>query len=207
MPVHQRRSQPQRHSIGPRNVDVKWLNRRPQPADDFAGPKRIAQERYPAVFRLANRAKRVAVVGRLVGVHTALGKVAFERRIGGLRCRPGSNAERLSFEAFKDLPQLLLIGLRQHEAALCRLAQGNLPRFAKLSYPLDVAEKIDDVRFVSRKSREDRRPDLRRILAPQRLAVFRFEQFEAHCLKLLETENREPLRGKDAAEIWSAVFP
>ena len=26
-------------------------------------------------------------------------------------------------------------------------------------------------------------------------------------LELLETENREPLRGKDAAEIWSAVFP
>ena len=26
-------------------------------------------------------------------------------------------------------------------------------------------------------------------------------------LELLETENREPLRGKDAAEIWSAVLP
>ncbi|HEV1996031.1 MAG TPA: hypothetical protein VGR03_16990 [Candidatus Acidoferrum sp.] len=26
-------------------------------------------------------------------------------------------------------------------------------------------------------------------------------------LALLETENREPVRGKDAAEIWSAVFP
>ena len=26
-------------------------------------------------------------------------------------------------------------------------------------------------------------------------------------LELLETENREPLRGKGAAEIWSAVFP
>jgi hypothetical protein len=26
-------------------------------------------------------------------------------------------------------------------------------------------------------------------------------------LELVETENREPLRGKDAAEIWSTVFP
>src|SRR5260370_12387371 len=26
-------------------------------------------------------------------------------------------------------------------------------------------------------------------------------------LELLETENREPVRGKDAPEIWSAVFP
>src|SRR3981189_2631120 len=26
-------------------------------------------------------------------------------------------------------------------------------------------------------------------------------------LELVETENREPVRGKDAAQIWSAVFP
>ena len=26
-------------------------------------------------------------------------------------------------------------------------------------------------------------------------------------LELVETENREPVRGKDAAAIWSAVFP
>src|SRR5260221_12967551 len=26
-------------------------------------------------------------------------------------------------------------------------------------------------------------------------------------LELIETQNREPVRGKDAAEIWSAVFP
>jgi len=26
-------------------------------------------------------------------------------------------------------------------------------------------------------------------------------------LELVETENREPVRGKDAAEVWSAVFP
>src|SRR5260370_2048808 len=26
-------------------------------------------------------------------------------------------------------------------------------------------------------------------------------------LELIETENREPVRGKDAAKIWSAVFP
>jgi len=30
---------------------------------------------------------------------------------------------------------------------------------------------------------------------------------KAMGLELLETENREPVRGKDAAEIWSAVFP
>jgi len=32
-------------------------------------------------------------------------------------------------------------------------------------------------------------------------------EVKAVGLELLETENREPVRGKDAAEIWSAVFP
>src|SRR5258707_10806627 len=60
------------HSIGPRNVDVKWLNRRPHSTDDFARPERLAQHRHPAVFRLANGAKRIARIGRLVGVQPAL---------------------------------------------------------------------------------------------------------------------------------------
>lgn len=30
---------------------------------------------------------------------------------------------------------------------------------------------------------------------------------KAVALELIETQNREPVRGKDAAEIWSAVFP
>ena len=30
---------------------------------------------------------------------------------------------------------------------------------------------------------------------------------KAVALELVETENREPVRGRDAAEIWSAVFP
>ena len=33
------------------------------------------------------------------------------------------------------------------------------------------------------------------------------EDVKAVGLELVETENREPVRGKDAAEIWSAVFP
>src|SRR5690348_15215814 len=33
------------------------------------------------------------------------------------------------------------------------------------------------------------------------------DEVKAVGLELVETENREPVRGKDAAEIWSAVFP
>src|SRR5258708_30056401 len=32
-------------------------------------------------------------------------------------------------------------------------------------------------------------------------------EVKAVGLELIETQNREPVRGKDAAEIWSAVFP
>src|SRR5947208_12496889 len=32
-------------------------------------------------------------------------------------------------------------------------------------------------------------------------------EVKAVGLELVETENREPVRGKEAAEIWSAVFP
>src|SRR5260370_41630962 len=32
-------------------------------------------------------------------------------------------------------------------------------------------------------------------------------EVQAVGLELIETQNREPVRGKDAAEIWSAVFP
>src|SRR5207302_10958048 len=38
-------------------------------------------------------------------------------------------------------------------------------------------------------------------------AVARGGEVRAVGLELVETENREPVRGKDAAEIWSAVFP
>src|SRR5882762_7722418 len=105
MPVNQRGSKPGRHSIGPRNVDVKRLNRRPHPADDFAGPERFAQQRHPAVFRLANGAKRVARVDRLVRIQPALRQGARERGIGGLRRRACSNAKCFAFESSKNLPQ------------------------------------------------------------------------------------------------------
>jgi len=74
-------------------------------------------------------------------------------------------------ESLKDQLQLLSIRLRQHDAALRGLAQGNLPHPAKLLHPLDVAEKIHRVRFISRKSREDRRPNFRRILSANGFAV------------------------------------
>src|SRR5260370_297231 len=62
MPVNLRRSHWQEFSVWPRNVDVKSLYRGAQPPDDFTGPQRLGQERHPAIFRLAYRAKRIADV-------------------------------------------------------------------------------------------------------------------------------------------------
>src|SRR5229473_69874 len=196
MPANQRGAQPGRHSIGPRNVDVKRLNRRPQSPDDFAGPERFAQQSHPAVFRLANSAKRVAGVRRLVRVQPALREVAFERGVNRLRRRGCSNAERLAFESLEELPQLLLIRLGQNDATLRRIAQRNLLDFAKLSHPLDVAEKIHDVRFVPCEGREDRRPDISSILASHRLAVFGFDQLESHGFQVAAEVQRLHIQRK-----------
>src|SRR5882672_761877 len=62
-------------------------------------------------------------------------------------------------------------------AATRRNAQ---PRRETQSHALEVTEKIHDVRIVSCKGREDRRPDLRGILAPHRLAIFGLDQLEPH---------------------------
>src|SRR5260370_30511976 len=71
------------------------------------------------------------------------------------------------------------IRLRQHDTALRGLAQRNLSQLAKLPHPLEVAEKIDRVGFASRKSRENRRPNLSGILSSNRLAVLGFDQLES----------------------------
>src|SRR6266481_6718088 len=88
------------------------------------------------------------------------------------------DAKCLAFETFKDLPQLFLIWLRQHDATLSRVAKRNLTRLAKFSHALEVTEKIHEVRIVSCKGRKDCRPDLRGILASHRLAVFGLDQLE-----------------------------
>src|SRR5258707_4837849 len=84
------------HSIGPCNVDVKWLNRRPHPPDDFAGPERLAQQRHPAVFRLANGAKRIKRIRRLIGVEATACNLDFSISVGGLLHRSRSTAACIS---------------------------------------------------------------------------------------------------------------
>ena len=91
-------------------MDVKLLGRRAHAPDHFAGPKRLAQDCYPAVFRLADRAKCVARVSLLVGIQATLRKVAFESGIGGLRGASRAEAKCFALEALEKLPQLFDAG-------------------------------------------------------------------------------------------------
>src|SRR5438552_8519172 len=173
-------SLPGSHSVGPPNMNVKWLNRRAHSTDDFAGPERLAQQGHPAVLRFANRAKCVAIVRLLIGVQAALRQIALMCGIGGLHVFASPDAEGFAFKTFKNLTQLLLIWLWQNDATLRRFSQRNFMKFAKLSCAVYVAEKIHNVRIASRKGRKHRRPNLGGILAVHRLSVFRFDQLEPY---------------------------
>src|SRR5215469_3324343 len=93
-------------SIGPRNVDVELLDRRAHAPDHFAWPKRLAQNRHPAVLRLTDRAKRVPRVGLLVSIQTASRKIAFEFCVGGLGGAPRAETKGFALEALEQYSQL-----------------------------------------------------------------------------------------------------
>src|SRR5437899_11834011 len=117
MPVNLRRSHWQEFSVWPRNVDVKSLYRGAQPPDDFTEPQRVAQERHPAIFRLAYRAKRIADVGLLLSVQSAFRSVRVKRRIHRLQPWTRSDAQSLALETFEGLAELRFIRMRQPHAA------------------------------------------------------------------------------------------
>src|SRR5580704_11429701 len=67
--------------LRPSDVDIERQHGGPGTAYDFAGPERGAEQRYPAVFRLAHGTEKVAIVGELVCVDASPREVAFQRRI------------------------------------------------------------------------------------------------------------------------------
>src|SRR6266478_3147299 len=84
--------------------------------------------RDPAIFQLADRTKGVARVGRLVGVQTALGKVALQWHISLVRRHANPDAKGFSFKTLENLAQQLRARLWQHDAALGCLSQCNSAR-------------------------------------------------------------------------------
>src|SRR5580692_633136 len=165
-------------SLRPGKVDIERLHGGADASDNFAGPECRAQQGHPAVFRLTDCAENVAFVGGLVGVYTALGEVAFECRIRIFCSGSCAKPKRFPFEALEKLEQLTLAGFGHYHATSAGFAKLNLSRFAKLQNAIDVAEKIHHKVFFEGQGREDGRPNLRRLLAANRFAVFRFNEFE-----------------------------
>src|SRR5690349_10910791 len=176
MPVHRSGARTEIASIRPRNVDIKFLDRRAQTPDDLARPERFTQDRYPAVLWFADSTKRVATIGLLVGIQPVPGKVAFESGICRLRGAACANAKRFTPEALKQLLQLFCAWRRNHEATFRRLPPFDLPGFAEFPNTVEVAEKINRILFFCRQRRKNLRPNLRGFASAHRLAVFRFHQ-------------------------------
>lgn len=166
--------------MGAGNVDVEGLGGGADAADDFAGPKRWAKERDPAIFEVADGAEKVALVSGLVGVDPALREVAFKGCVRRFRGGAGAYAEGFVLEAFEQLEELGLTGLRQDEAAAGSFAVVDFSRFTKFLNAIDVAEEVDDVMLVVGESGEDSRPNFGGLLAANRFAVLGLDEFETN---------------------------
>src|SRR5258708_24135200 len=123
-------------------VDVKRLHSRAYAPDHFAGPESLAQQRHPAVFQIADGAKSVTRVRRLIGVQPAPRKLALERRIDRHRSSTCSRAKCFFLKSLEELPQLLLGRLRKDQAAFRRLAKRNFARFAEFPHAVHVPHTI-----------------------------------------------------------------
>jgi hypothetical protein len=71
-----------------------------------------------------------------------------------------------------------LRGFGNYEAALGGIAKRNFVDTAEIADAIQVAKKIQDVKFFARENGESSGPNLRGFTASDGLAAFRFEQFE-----------------------------
>src|SRR5215469_12642030 len=168
--------------LGPGDVHIEGLQNRAHSADDFARPKRLAEDRDPAFGSFADGAKRIAGVGGFVSIQAPLGKLAFKGRVLVFRGGSGAKAERFGFEAGYELLQDLDDRLRNHDAAAGGLAEVDLVGGAKIAHAVEMTEKVDGVMLLASQGRENRCPDVSGILAGERLATFRFDELKPHGL-------------------------
>ena len=168
-------------SMRPRNVDVKFLCCRANAADHFRRPKRLAEERGPAIFRLADGAKDVTGVCGLIGVEASPRKLLFEFGVSALRQATGAHSESLALKALKKLFELRFAWLRNHQAALGCVVVVNFVKLAEFANAIEMAEEINDKEFVRSQRRNNSGPNQGCLFAAHRLATLRFEQFKADC--------------------------
>jgi len=168
--------------LGAGDIDVEGLKSRADAADEFAGPEGSAEQCDPAVAGLADGAKGVAWIGRLVGVQTAVGELSFEIGIFVLCGGTNAKAEGFGFEAGEQLTEEFEGRLGNDQATGGGFAAGDAVRCAKIADALEVAKEIHDEGFRRGKSEQGRGPDGSGFGTAEGFAAFGFDEFEANGL-------------------------
>src|SRR5438445_9845971 len=146
-------------SVRPRDINVEFLHCRANAANDFGGPERLAQERDPAVFRLAHGTKSITSVRRLIGVEAPARQVLLQVGVAVLRRAAGADTEGLALEALKKFFNLRFAGLREDQTALGCFAIVNLVKLAEFADAFEMTKEIDDKEFVGGESGKDTSPN------------------------------------------------
>src|ERR1700730_5143026 len=168
--------------LRPRDVHVKTLKRRSNPPYNFRRPQRLAQQRSPAIFRLAYSTKGIPLISRLVSVQPAPRKFFLQRHVRLLDASPRPHPKRFALKPLEDLFQLRFGRLPQHHAALGGIAIVNFVHFAKFAHAVNMTEEIEHVTFLRRQRRKSCRPDGCCFFASHRLATLGPQQLQSHRL-------------------------
>src|ERR1700687_4136530 len=143
-------------SVRPRNVNVKFLHCRANAADDFGEPERLAEERHPAVFGLANGTKSVTGTCRLIGIEAAARELFFELGVAVLRQTTGTDTKGLAFEALEEFLHPRFAPVRKSPRTFGGFAVVNFVKLAEFANAVDVAEEVHNEEFIRRESGENR---------------------------------------------------
>jgi len=167
-------------SVRPRNVNVKFLHCRANAADDFGGPERLAEERHPAVFGLANGTKSVTGTCRLIGIEAAARELFFELGVAVLRQTTGTDTKGLAFEALEEFLELGLARVRKYQTTFGGFAVVNFVKLAEFANAVDVAEEVHNEEFIRSESGENGGPNGGCVFAADGFTAFGIEQLEAN---------------------------
>src|ERR1700676_4208973 len=166
--------------VRPGDIDLKLLGGRTNAANDFRGPQRFAEQRYPAVFGFADGAKGVPCILGLISIEPSPRKLLLQRGVAALYRTAGADTERLALKALKQLLELRFPGLREHQTALGGFAKMNIMKAAEFAHTIEVAGGIHHKEFVGGERGENGSPNQSSVVASHRLAAFRSQEFESH---------------------------
>src|SRR5713101_4413557 len=164
----------------PGDIDVELLCRGTNAADDLGGPEGFAEQGHPAVFGFADGAKSVASILGLVGIEPAPRKLFFQSGVAALHRTASANTKSLALKVLEEFLELRFAGPREHQAALGGFPELNFVQLAEFADAIEMAEEIDHKEFIDRQRRENRGPNHSRVLAANRFAALRLQEFESN---------------------------